>query len=419
MQDDKNLSPAELERKLKEKKWEAVQIKGLSAWLNSYLSKAGLPLVEKVPEDLSDGVKLLQFLELATEKPGLFGNYRKETTQRIHKIENCSIAIRHIKDTLGVRLVGIGPEDIVDGNLMLVLGFLWSSFRKLSLGSLGGEDGKGRKGKPEDDLLKWIAGLVSEYGIKVTSFRESFNDGLAWAALIDRFDPDFLDFNSIDKSNPEATLNLVFDVAEKKLGIPKLFDASEMLSGSPDERSVVLYSSLFYHAWTSNQDRIKLANEKRGLGTRMTDMKAKLQEEEEERQRLLKEKDDLLRNKEQKQGAVDEEDRKLRELRAAIKALEEEKERIKALLAQELTSRKKKLEEDVSKMGSLDKELGNKLNKERELGEKYGKENADLLAENYALLEKLRRALGLQKGDPSASTSSTPTDRASSTRSRA
>jgi len=58
--------------------------------------------------------------------------------------------------------------------------------------------------------------------------------------------------------------------------------------GNPDDRSVVLYSSLFHHSWTSNQERIKLANEKRGKENKMSDMTAKLAQEEEERQRLQK-----------------------------------------------------------------------------------------------------------------------------------
>lgn len=68
--------------------------------------------------------------------------------------------------------------DLADGNLMLVLGLLWSSFRKLSLGSIGDSleqaEGKAgaKKGKPEDDLLKWIGELTKDYDVPVTSFKE-------------------------------------------------------------------------------------------------------------------------------------------------------------------------------------------------------------------------------------------------------
>jgi hypothetical protein len=176
---DHNLSPEELEQRLKEKKWETVQIKGLSAWINSYLARASIAPITALPDDITDGVRLLQFLELVTEKP--VGPFKKDPTNRIQKIENCSKAIKFISNDLHIRLVGIGAEDLADGNLMLVLGLLWSSFRKLSLGSIGDSlrvvsegntAGGAKKGKPEDDLLQWIGELTKDYDVPVTSFRE-------------------------------------------------------------------------------------------------------------------------------------------------------------------------------------------------------------------------------------------------------
>jgi len=36
-------------------------------------------------------------------------------------------------------------------------------------------------------------------------------------------------------------LNLAFDVADSKLGIPKMLDAADMASHRPDEKSVMTY----------------------------------------------------------------------------------------------------------------------------------------------------------------------------------
>lgn len=212
-----------------------------------------------MPEDLADGVRLLQFLELVTERT-VPGGYKKEPTNRIQKIENCSKAIKFIKEDLQIRLVGIGAEgmyptsfphlpkpespvsnesssatDLADGNLMLVLGLLWSSFRKLSLGRIGdslttegqGEKTAGKARKPEDDLLKWLGEITQDYDVPVVSFKEryvlalcslcgvhcdelmpcgyrvylliSFNDGMVFAALVDRFDPEFLNFAAVSE----------------------------------------------------------------------------------------------------------------------------------------------------------------------------------------------------------------------------
>src|SRR3989338_4709002 len=105
--------------------------------------------------------------------------------------------------------------DIVNGELKMILGFMWTTFRKVGLSSLNSKGGRGGA-NPEEDLLNWVREKVQPYGVDVVSFRQSFNDGVAWAALVDAFDPDYLNFASIDRNNREATLNAVFDAAEKR-----------------------------------------------------------------------------------------------------------------------------------------------------------------------------------------------------------
>jgi len=402
MTDEHNLGPAELEKRVKERKWEVAQIKGLTAWLNSYLSKASLPLVNTLPDDLTDGVKLMQFLEVmakqkkekapAGEKEEPFPKYIEAPRSRIQKIENASKALRHITETLHVKLVGIGAEDIADGNLRLVLGLLWSSFRTLSLGTLSSRlGGKERDSRPEDDLLKWIANTTEGYGVEVVNFKTSFNDGRVWAALIDRFDPTYIDFHSLNKNDKEGTLNLVFDIAEKKLGIPRLFEPSDLIEGNPDERSVILYSSLFYHAWTSNEERIRLANESRGLGNKMDEYKSQLEQQEEERLRLQRERDALLESTASRGKALSEHEDRIKQLEAAIAKLKAEREELLSRFKNLLEDRQSTISKDVSKLEEDTKATSKKLAKETGASEQLAQENAALLAENRDLAEQWKK----------------------------
>jgi len=74
---------------------------------------------------------------------------------------------------------------------------------------------------------------------------------MAFLALVHRFNPEKtkVDFNSHTRDNPEHNLSVAFELAEQELGIPKLLDAKEVFEGRVDERSLVLYTSLFFHAF--------------------------------------------------------------------------------------------------------------------------------------------------------------------------
>lgn len=72
-------------------------------------------------------------------------------------------------------------------------------------------------------------------------------------ALVHRFNPETTGvvFDKYSKDTPESNLSAAFEFAEKELHIPKLLDPHEVMDGRVDERSLVLYTSLFFHAYTA------------------------------------------------------------------------------------------------------------------------------------------------------------------------
>jgi len=75
---------------------------------------------------------------------------------------------------------------------------------------------------------------------------------LAFCALIHRHRPDLLDFEPLDKNNNKQNLELAFDVAEKKLGIPRLLDIEDLVDvAKPDERSIMTYVSEYFHCFAA------------------------------------------------------------------------------------------------------------------------------------------------------------------------
>lgn len=59
--------------------------------------------------DLADGVKLINFLEIATGKS--VGKYYDKPKMDLHKIQNFHVALNFIK-SLGIRLHGIAAEGV-------------------------------------------------------------------------------------------------------------------------------------------------------------------------------------------------------------------------------------------------------------------------------------------------------------------
>ncbi|XP_043420856.1 F-actin-monooxygenase MICAL3 isoform X17 [Prionailurus bengalensis] len=97
-------------------------------------------------------------------------------------------------------------------------------------------------------LLGWCQRQTDGYaGVNVTDLTMSWKSGLALCAIIHRYRPDLIDFDSLDEQNVEKNNQLAFDIAEKELGISPIMTGKEMASvGEPDKLTMVMYLTQFY-----------------------------------------------------------------------------------------------------------------------------------------------------------------------------
>ncbi|XP_040449908.1 F-actin-monooxygenase MICAL3 isoform X12 [Falco naumanni] len=97
-------------------------------------------------------------------------------------------------------------------------------------------------------LLNWCQRQTDGYaGVNVTDLTMSWKSGLALCAIIHRYRPDLIDFDSLDEHNVEKNNQLAFDIAEKEFGISPIMTGKEMASvGEPDKLSMVMYLTQFY-----------------------------------------------------------------------------------------------------------------------------------------------------------------------------
>ncbi|KAJ3166181.1 hypothetical protein HK101_011978 [Irineochytrium annulatum] len=236
-----------------DKTWEVTQKRTFTNWVNNHLkSKGHGPTFMMTPEtfasDLASGERLIVLLEAISGENASLGKYNKNPRMRIQRVENVNKALDYIKKR-GVGLTNIGAEDIVDENVKLHLGLIWSLILRFDISEISEEGLSAKEG-----LLLWCQRRTTPYAadFHIKDFHTSWTDGLALCGLIHRHRPDLLDYYSLDKSQRRENTKLAMDIAESQLGIPKLMEVEDLVDIiKPDERSVITYISQFYHAFSA------------------------------------------------------------------------------------------------------------------------------------------------------------------------
>ncbi|KDQ62617.1 hypothetical protein JAAARDRAFT_122659 [Jaapia argillacea MUCL 33604] len=221
-----------------------VQQRTFCKWLNTKLESAGYPPMNSLVKDLSDGVRLIQLMEIMGDVS--LGRYNRNPRMRVQKAENVNKALEFI-NSRGVKLTNIGPEDIIDGNIKLILGMIWTLILRFTIADISEEGLSAKEG-----LLLWCQRKTEPYKeVDVQDFSLSWSDGLALCALIHCHRPDLLDYDKLDKADRHGNTLRAFQVAAEHLGIPQLLEVEDLCDTSrPDERSVMTYVASFFHAFS-------------------------------------------------------------------------------------------------------------------------------------------------------------------------
>ncbi|KAJ2160780.1 alpha-actinin [Coemansia sp. RSA 552] len=225
--------------------WEAVQSKTFTKWVNARLAEQSLAALDDICTDFSDGTALVHLLEIIGDAS--LGRFNRSPRMRIQRVENVNLALDFIRSRK-ISLTNIGAEDIVDSNRKLILGMVWIIILRFTIEDINEEGLSAMEG-----LLLWCQRKTAPYrDVDVQDFSYSWQDGLAFCALIHRHRPDLLDYNALNKRDFRGNMALAFDVAERHLGIPRLLDVEDVCDvAKPDDRSVMTYVAQYFHAFSS------------------------------------------------------------------------------------------------------------------------------------------------------------------------
>jgi len=158
----------------------------------------------------------------------------------------------------------------------------------------------------------------------------------------------------MEENSTQQNIEKGFQLAEKHLGVPQLLDVKELLEGTVDERSVVLYTSLFFHAFVSKEEKVKDRSEfdtkKQKMSEEMQLLQSQLEAVIEEKRVLEKNVEDL---KKQNAELKETYEKQLHEKDDMIERLQHEKEDLENEL-REWKAKYDKLKEKVDERSQLE-----------------------------------------------------------------
>lgn len=105
-------------------------------------------------------------------------------------------------------------------------------------------------------ILSWVQERTNTYpNLKVTNFSSSWNDGMAFCALIHYYYPEAFEYDKLDPKNRKYNFDLAFKSAEKYADICPLLDVEDMVMfEKPDWKCVFTYVQSFYRRFRNGRD---------------------------------------------------------------------------------------------------------------------------------------------------------------------
>lgn len=237
--------------------WVNVQHKTMLRWINSKLDTQ----LTDLSRDLSDGLVLIKLINTVITQIDLQSTdlklylltplYAKPKFD-LQKLENVNDFLEFIRIVLKINITGITNEHIVQGNLKLILGLIWSIFIFSTSNSIGIMNDGNSIIEIKSILLAWVnknfklAPVVNfnrDWSLEVSQpdiiFQTILKNYLPSSKLIRFVDSKF------------QNLKNIIHFAEQ-LGIKKLADIEDFKTLVPDEKSILFYLLEWYQFFELN-----------------------------------------------------------------------------------------------------------------------------------------------------------------------
>ncbi|XP_060074083.1 filamin-A-like [Ylistrum balloti] len=216
-------------------RWVEIQQSTFTNWVNEQLSQYSARSLTNLGTDLCDGVHLVALVETLQLKK--IGRVYSKPQGQIQRLANVSLALTAITED-NVKLVNIGNEDVVNGNVKLILGLIWHLIVRYQISN------RKTKSPPKKLMMDWFRLTIPD--LEINNFNKDWEDGIALHALIERLKPGTSpDWRKLHSKNKVENCRSAMVLAKEKLNIPRVISPENFASGDLDELSAMTYLSYF------------------------------------------------------------------------------------------------------------------------------------------------------------------------------
>ncbi|XP_011501590.1 PREDICTED: filamin-A [Ceratosolen solmsi marchali] len=217
--------------------WVDIQANTFRNWVNEHLKQSERgrdcgPVID-LADDFRDGTRLCALVEILTGKR--LAKWNPRPVNQHHYLENVSTALKAVEAD-GVKLVNIGNVDIVNGNLKLILGLIWSLIVRYQIGK--------SKFPPRKLMLSWLKAVLPE--CRVNNFTTDWNSGVYLSALLNYCKPGlFPHWRQLDPTDNVYNCRKAMEISKREFDIPMVLQPEYLASAYLDELSGMTYLSYF------------------------------------------------------------------------------------------------------------------------------------------------------------------------------
>lgn len=243
--------------------WVSTQHRTMAKWVGT---KIGLP-IEDLTKDLDDGLVLAKLVNVISSEDGsskyLLTPIHKKPSFRVQKVENVEDILKFCKLILKVNVSTISADNVVDGDLKLILGLIWTLFLYLTSSHIGASRNEGSAmAEIRRILLTWLNSVVKSRALpEITDFSKDWSlqrdsrPDLIFAAVCDYYLPgDLVDYDAFLHGKRLANLDKILALAEANLEIAQLLVAEDFNVLVPDEKCIILYVLQWYEFFELTKD---------------------------------------------------------------------------------------------------------------------------------------------------------------------